>query len=256
GEADPLEELGDLRFGLSVRAPCQDDRRPCDRVADAVPRVQGVVGVLEDELELAPGIPRAVSDLRRERHAVETQAPGRRGVQARDCAGDRRLAAPRLAHERDTFSACEREAHLVNPHRSGRPTTVLRTQPVDREERPFLSRGSPVRQLLNFQRRGAHPPETPGPPPPPSPRPTRRPHRGAKAHPFGRSPTPGATPGMPCKCRGRARSGIDATSPCVYGCFGSPSTAAVRPSSTIFPAERTATRSATCETTARSWDTS
>jgi hypothetical protein len=80
GEADALEEVGDLRFGPAVRAPCQDDRRPCNRVADAVPRVQGVVGVLEDELELAPRIPRAVSDLRRERHAVEKQAPGRRRV--------------------------------------------------------------------------------------------------------------------------------------------------------------------------------
>src|SRR5712692_5796195 len=80
-------------------------------------------------------------------------------------------------------------------------------------------------------------------------------HRGWKTHPDGGLMRLGTSPGMEAGIvRCPRMSGKAATSPWVYGCFGSVNTSTVFPTSIIFPPYMIATLSQVSAMTLRSWE--
>src|ERR1700727_2296338 len=82
--------------------------------ADAAPRVQRAVGVLEDHLDLAPHLPqgpgRQVGDVL----AVEDDLPAGDGLQPGDAAGQGGLAAAGLAPQPEGLPVADLEADAVD----------------------------------------------------------------------------------------------------------------------------------------------
>ena len=152
-QSDALEQLGDLGLGLSATESPQNAGRPSDRIAYAMPRVQRLVGVLEDDLDAPARLGRAVLGACGQRFASEDEAPRRRRVQANDAARDGRLARAGLADKGHTLPPRELEAHVVDRHRSRRPASVLSPQRFDREHSLGLLCGSSLERLLERQRR-------------------------------------------------------------------------------------------------------
>ena len=80
-------------------------------------RVQRLERVLEDDLDAPPNIERSCAGVARQFLSLEEDSSGGRDVQTGDAAADRRLAAARLAHERDAPTPLDHERDIVD----GRP---------------------------------------------------------------------------------------------------------------------------------------
>src|SRR5262249_13688719 len=92
----------------------QERRGPRDLIDDATARVERVKRVLEDDLGAATRGPGALARVGREGLAVELDHAAVRSVQARDGAGDRRLAAPGLADQRDALPGGDGERDVAD----------------------------------------------------------------------------------------------------------------------------------------------
>ena len=125
-----LEEPGGLGRRLPTREIPEDARRPRDRVTNAMTRVERVVGVLEDDLDAATRLTRAPGRPWLERDAVEEHPPPPPAHGARDAAGDRRLAAPRLTDDREALPRCEPEGHVGGGDDRVAAPSVFGTQPL------------------------------------------------------------------------------------------------------------------------------
>ena len=117
-EPDELEQLPHARATLLARADLVNDERLLDDRADAHPRIQRRVRILEDDLEVPA---RAAQFAGRELPDVQLLEPDlarRRLDQPQHAPPGRRLAAPGLADEAERLAGRDGEAHVVDgPHR-------------------------------------------------------------------------------------------------------------------------------------------
>ena len=91
-----------------------EGERTAEDVADRVGRIQRGVGELEDDLEAAELVLAAAAQIGGHLVAVEPDAAGMRGKQARDHACQRGLAAAGLADDPEVLAALERAADLAD----------------------------------------------------------------------------------------------------------------------------------------------
>ena len=204
-----LQQAGDLRPRLRAREAAQHACRPRDLVGDAAARVQRVGRVLEDDLDppsrfAGSRIARALVAARRRGRSVPPTArasrprivqsssyPSRTRRRAR-CTRLRRAQRRRPRQRRQSRAGC-RERPRAPRRRAGRRRARLVQSRRAAPEAPApacdATRSSARRDGARWLRaRGASI----------SHRATRCGQRGANAQPAGRSPTPTATPGMPC----------------------------------------------------------
>ena len=255
GQPHPVEQLAHLAVGVAAAEAAQHPQRPLDRRADAVPRVERLERVLEDDLD-----PPAL---------VERSGGGRDPASSwpsntiRPDVGSWRPAMHRptvvLPLPDSPTRATQRPCGMLNETSSTRGAACrggTGRQPRDLEQRVVGSRQRPRRGRPPAGARPASAPPSGRSAPRGRRSPARAPgtpaqqrsswcsQRGAKAQPAGHSPTPTDTPGMPCSARGWRKSGIAATSARVYGCLGRSMTSAAGPFSTTRPAYMTTIRSA------------
>ena len=178
--------------------------------------------------------------------------PAAGGVQARDAARDRRLAAARLADERDAAARARssNETSVGRRPRGRAAAAVHRLEPRRPEQRPAraCARGARRRRGARaVERRRRAPLEAAhGVVRRRRPRAAasrlaarlaRSAQRGANAQPAGRSPTPTATPGMPRSRRAARRDrGSRRRARACTGGAGASSTVRPAPASTMRPA--------------------
>ncbi len=113
-EADGLHDLLDagIAFCLRLVGTCDIDRL-CDDVRDGHARIQGAIGVLEDELHLLACLRERLSLERREILAVEDDL-ARRGLrEAQDALAGRRLATAGLADDSKRLAAVQLERDIL-----------------------------------------------------------------------------------------------------------------------------------------------
>jgi hypothetical protein len=114
-ETHRLEEVGDLLLALTpALGELVDDERLADDGAHGHPRVQRRVGVLEDDLEVAPERAERPLVHGRDVLALEPDLAGRRLDEPQDAAARRRLPASRLAHEPERLAGVDLEGHPVD----------------------------------------------------------------------------------------------------------------------------------------------
>src|SRR5262249_20960983 len=234
-------------------SPVEDDPAP-DRVRDPVDGVHRAVRILEDHRDVARGRePLCPGAQGADRLPLEIDLAVARLVHAREKPGDRALAAPALADQRDDLAAPDLEADVVD-----RMQRLAREQPAHAEmtgkalgahERlahatpSFDAVSSTAASSCRMQRTS-------------SPatgrsagwaarqRSITKGQRGAKRQPAGGRSRSGGAPGIPSKCSlvpwidGNASS-----SPRVYGCRRCSNTCPVRPSSATCAAYITSKRS-------------
>ncbi len=111
-EPDELEQLGDARLALLVVLPQPVHlQRLADDVVDRHLRVQRGVGVLEDDLQLAPHRPHLRDRQPGELAPLEPHRAGGRLVQLEDGPAGGRLAAAGLPHHAEGLPGVDVEAH-------------------------------------------------------------------------------------------------------------------------------------------------
>jgi hypothetical protein len=113
-EPDDLEQLAHTPRGVLLAGDAVHPQRLPHDPADAVPRIQRRVGILENHLHPPPERPELVLRERRDVLAVEDDAPSGRLVEPENGATDRRLAAARLADEAEGLAALDRERDVVH----------------------------------------------------------------------------------------------------------------------------------------------
>src|SRR5439155_17082816 len=112
--------------------------RPCDQAADAVPRVERRLRVLEHDLDAPPLLARAATRERGQLGAVERDPARKRTVDADDAAGDRGLPAAALPDEREALAVRDLKAETGDRERLIRrtaavPVRVARAEIGDRQ---------------------------------------------------------------------------------------------------------------------------
>ena len=214
GQAHALQQLADLRPAASRRdRPRRTPRGPRDRVADALARVERVVRVLEDDLDAAPGLARAVPG-----HGPRAAAPSSRMRPPEGaCSPATQRAIVVLPQPDSPTSArhsprCERRTTRRRPPRVvvGAASRSPRAGPRPPAARASAARAAPARSAARSTTRAAacaasrssarawpRPrPRTPAA----APRADLAAAAGSAARrrsPAGARPTPTATPGMP-----------------------------------------------------------
>ena len=113
-EPGALERLAHALGALRARADAMDHERLRDRVAHAVARVERLVGILEDDLRLAPHRPQLALRERGDVAPVDLDRARARHEHAHDRLRGRRLAAARLADERDELARRHRQRDAVD----------------------------------------------------------------------------------------------------------------------------------------------
>ena len=253
--------------GVRLREVAQHPCRARDRVVDAVSRVEGVEGVLEDDLDPAARLRRARPRLSR---PARSPASGSGRQPARAGPATQRAIVVLPLPDSPT-SATHSPAPSENDTSSAATTcscaaAVHRPQTLDREQRRGRAHGPLGRTQRKLERRAFAATRSSARAAPSrcpraagsalSHRSTRCGQRGAKAQPGGRSPTPTATARHADEPARRAVVGDRSrrARACTDAAAGS-RIAAAGPSSTTRPAYMTAIRSATWATTARSCET-
>ncbi len=100
--------------------------------ADLLARVQGAVGILEDDLDAAPQRHQLATDELGDVDAVVEDLAGSRLFEPQDAAAHRRLAATALADQPQGFAAADRQIDAV--HRLDVPDMAPRDQPLGHRE--------------------------------------------------------------------------------------------------------------------------
>ena len=125
-QADPLQQLLDPVELLAPLDQVVHPQRGADDVAHRLPRVQGAVRVLEDDLQLPPERAQIPLLQPRDVGALEQDLPGRRGQQPGDHPAGGRLAAAGLADQAQARARLQVEAdavdgldHLLRPAQTG-----------------------------------------------------------------------------------------------------------------------------------------
>src|SRR5262249_16791633 len=111
-----------------------DPERILEDLADALARVQGRVGVLEDHLHLAPVRTQLTARQRRDVVAPEADRPGGRRVQPHEQPSEGRLPATRLADGAERLAAppVERDAvHRVDDVAAAAERRAARLEVLD-----------------------------------------------------------------------------------------------------------------------------
>jgi hypothetical protein len=122
-----------------------------------VARVERVVRVLKDDLNPAALVAGAIPRPRSEALVVEENRACRRRMEPGYAASDRRLAAARLADERDAFAGGEREGDVVRRDHLPVAAAVNGAQALDREE-ARCGRDRPEGRQLAGAKSGRAPP--------------------------------------------------------------------------------------------------
>ena len=107
-----LEGRRDAVRELPVLEVEEEAQRLADDLPDRLARVERVVRALEDVLEIPPRALVAVACAPRKELAVERDLAGEVAVQARDAAGQRRLAGARLADQRQALARLDRQVDV------------------------------------------------------------------------------------------------------------------------------------------------
>ncbi len=143
-EADLLQELGHPLRNLSLRRQSVDLDPLGDRIPDSHPWIERAVRILEDDLQLSPGLPQLGSAERQEIAPLEGDGTAGGLQQAEDRATDRGLAAPRLPDEPKRLSRADSERDAI--HRTDRRRLL-------RHEAGGLV---VLDEVANLEERGAH----------------------------------------------------------------------------------------------------
>ncbi len=114
GQPGALERLAHALGALLARADAVDHERLAHRVAHAVARVERLVRILEHDLRLAPYGPQGALRERSNVLSVDLDGSRARHQHAHDRLSRRRLAAARLAHERDELACRDRQRDAVD----------------------------------------------------------------------------------------------------------------------------------------------
>src|SRR5581483_7438731 len=272
-QTDPLERLGDaeqqLPFVLDEPVNLQ---RMADGLRDRHRRVERRVRILEDDLHPPAHEPPVVLAQPGDLAPLELDTPGGRRHETEQGAAQRRLPTAGLADEPEHLALAQIERHVVDrahrctgladePVEEAPPDRVVRLQPPDGDEHLVVRAHASSAIAICWRSIGTVPPSGISVSGPCSQQRTRRSgsgdvsigsrtgqtritsgHRGWKWQPLGGLMRFGGAPGIECSCfvsseiveRRRSR---------VYGCFGSAKTSRAGPSSAIWPAYITATRS-------------
>ena len=191
-----LRERGGHQVGLAATVgvrghpPVQTDALR-HRLVDGLPRVQRAGRVLQHHLHLTAQAPQRPARVD-QRLAREAHLPRRRPLQAHEGPGQRGLARPGLADQRQDLAVPHGE---VDPVESGRDSAgasgELDPDPLGLQQW-YVAHGSPTRKHAAarppISRSGGSPCVHSSP---------AREHRGAKAHPGGRSWGSGGSPARP-----------------------------------------------------------
>src|SRR5581483_1991656 len=113
-QADDLEQLLDAALALGLGTDAVDVERLRDDRADALPRVQRRVRILEDHHHLAPHRPHLRTVEVRDVAALEDDLAAGRLEEPGDAARHRRLAAARFTHDTERLARLEREVDAVD----------------------------------------------------------------------------------------------------------------------------------------------
>src|SRR5215207_2305437 len=263
-EPDRFEKVDDagLILGRRVRESV-DRQRLVDDGADGHARVERGVGVLEDDLHVAPKRGQLGAAERRHVLALEPHLARGRFDQAQDAAPGRRLAAARLADEPERLAGFELEADAVDGvhpfdvareqaalHREALHERLDAQQRLRHAARPRLascstqatlwpgvtstSGGVALTQAALAKRQRAE---------------NRQPGGGSRR----RGTTPAIVSRRVLWVAARSMRGIERMRPCVWGWSGSATSRSTVASSTTLPAYMTTTRCAVSATTPMEW---
>ena len=109
-----MKQFRDALAPLGARAESMNDERLLDDLARPHARVQRRVGILKDDLHVAPRGAQPFGGEREHVLAVEPHRPARRFDQPEQAAAGRGLAAARLANQPERLALVDAEAHIVN----------------------------------------------------------------------------------------------------------------------------------------------
>jgi len=133
--ADPAASLIAVQSGPELPQRVVEDR------ADGLARVERRVGVLEDDLDLAPDVLAAAPDRPRHRRAVHLQRAGLRREQPGQGAQQRRFAAAALPHHPDHLARADREGQVVQRRHGPAGVRIAHADPGGGEQARRASRG-------------------------------------------------------------------------------------------------------------------
>jgi hypothetical protein len=116
-EANQVEQFRDARPPGCLVTNSVNDQRFLHDVADAHPRVQGRIGILKNDLHVAPRLPEPGSGVAQYVLASEAHLAGRWFDEPQNAPSSRGLAAAGFSDESERFSLVDREAHTIDgPH--------------------------------------------------------------------------------------------------------------------------------------------
>ena len=113
-EPDAVHELAHGLLDTARRIDLLDPEGGAEDRADGLPRVERVVGVLEDHLRLLAHGAHGTARESRDVSAVDDHVAGGRVDQAQDGAARRRLPAAALPHQAQGLRPTEFEAHAID----------------------------------------------------------------------------------------------------------------------------------------------
>ena len=240
-----------------------------DRLVDRLARVERAGRVLEDHLHLRAGTVGARAVVVADRLAAEADLARARALEPEDRARERRLAAARLADEREHLARADgevrRRRRRARPRRGAREASTSRSRDAraaGRRRRPWSPpRGPVVRQRLPVEH-----PHARRPPPGPAGHSSiaAREHtgrtsgqRGWNGQPDGQVARVGRVAGqagrVPSGTPGPRSPGTRRRAHACTGARAAANTSRSGPSSTIRPAYMTASRRQTAASVDRSW---
>ncbi len=116
-EPDLAEGLPDTIVGFAAVGDFMDDEPFTDRVAHRAARIERRIRVLKDELHALPQAAKRLGAERQHIRSIEGHGAGRHRDEPEQCARGGRLAAARLAYQRQRLAAGDREGHAIDgPH--------------------------------------------------------------------------------------------------------------------------------------------
>src|SRR5436309_360693 len=255
-QADHLEGAGDPRPRGAGRRQFVWDEGIRDDRADAQPRIERGVGVLEDGLHGSAVRAQRVRVERLEVPALEADRARRGRFEMQHELRGRRLAAPRLTDDAEGPAGLDRERDPVHGAHDAGPASEETA--LDREvlgEVPGLQdRGGHRRSPASQQRAVWPSPTATSGGASCRQRSSTRGHRGWNGQPAGGFAGSGGCPSMAVRrSRPSPSLGIDSRRAWVYGWAGALKIWRIGPASTIRPAYITATRSHILATIPRLW---